>query len=180
MFESNILIKGIHAKYIKDLGGDHNGTEFKGQRLFNRYIDVYIAGAIVGISLGLKGQIDKKSEFANITANIMAEAVNNERTRLEQIYRTVMLLDEKSESYTTTEQKVNRAFRDDTSDDLVENHKKNQKVFLEYVLGGIEHLHEKIYDTNFEESLINMYEFFDNWNTRFHLSQENLDLKQFC
>lgn len=155
MFENDITISGKHATYVKFLVNE--------AKVFNRYIDVYMNGAILGFLYGRKSTKDSGSTDR---ARIYADALANERMKCDFIYRLIMLLDESNQL--SVEERVDKAFRDDAKENS-ENHKSNMKLFNDYVFGGIEVLYEtytndcttnedyinKIYEvvTNFKEEL---------------------------
>ena len=129
MFDKNIELKGKHASYVKYLDAkDNNGA-------FNRYIDLYMIGAIWGSIHNKKSQIDNSG---NETAKILTETLIGERNKLEFIYRLIMLIDDSE--YLTNEERLDRAFRDDTDPEALE---KNLETFHSYALGGIESLYEE-------------------------------------
>jgi len=120
MFVSDILIHGKHAQYIKELGK----TEYQ---LFSRYLDVFMNGAIIGLIYDRREERDRVSQFKDIQTNILAEVINKEKLNLDYIYRLIMILDDSQEI--TLEEKINRAFRDDSNSDVSDRHKKNFRTF---------------------------------------------------
>src|SRR5690625_955860 len=92
MFDKDIIITGKHANYIRFLSPRKKPNE----RIFDRYIDVYMNAAIIGFIYGEKEDRDKSDEHINEQpATIFLEAVSKERTNLLFIYRTIMLLHNK-------------------------------------------------------------------------------------
>jgi len=152
MFVSDILIHGKHAQYIKELGK----TEYQ---LFSRYLDVFMNGAIIGLIYDRREERDRVSQFKDIQTNILAEVINKEKLNLDYIYRLIMILDDSQEI--TLEEKINRAFRDDSNSDVSDRHKKNLELFKLYALGGISILHDKIIGEgiNKEDFMKKSYEF---------------------
>lgn len=143
MFDHDVSIVGKHATYIKFLVND--------AKIFKRYIDVYMNGAIFGF---LYGRISERDTQSSDRANILAGAFITERERCDFIYRLIMLLDETSNK--TMEQRVDRAFRDDAKGDDSENQILNMKLFNSYILGGIEVMYEKFTaDCTTKEDYIN-------------------------
>jgi hypothetical protein len=133
MFENDITISGIHASYIKKLVYSDKNNK-KG--IFNRYIDVYMAGAILGYKNNRIGYKDKES---NDRARIYADAFATERIQCEFLFRLIMLSTDTANL--SLEERINRAFRDDTGNK--EKHIENMKIFNNYVLGGIEILYQE-------------------------------------
>ncbi|MGB4503816.1 MAG: hypothetical protein WBI44_02840 [Syntrophaceticus sp.] len=130
MFENDYTLYGKHATYVKFLHDE--------AKVFNRYIDVYMNGAIMGFLYGRKSIRDNTSTDR---ARIYADAFANEKARCEFIFRLIMLLDE-TPGY-TIEDRINRAFRDDADGSDTEKNEKNMELFHSYVLGGIEVLYEQ-------------------------------------
>ncbi len=126
MFERDYEIYGKHANYVKFL---------KDNDIFNRYIDVYMLGAIIGFKHNLKGEKDKELKDR---ARIYADAFAQEKLVCEFIYRLIMLSED--EKNLSVEQRIDRAFRDDSSKNQ-DKHKKNMELFNSYVLGGIERIY---------------------------------------
>ena len=86
MFEGDIKITGTHATFIKFLAvksGQLN-KDAVCAGIFKRYIDVYIAGAIIGMVKKLKSNANTENDDS---ANILADAVIREQTKLKMLYR---------------------------------------------------------------------------------------------
>ncbi|MHB8170946.1 MAG: hypothetical protein ACYDG6_05330 [Thermincolia bacterium] len=130
MFEHDYTLVGKHATYTKFLKDEAD--------VFDRYIDVYMNGAILGFLFGRKSTRDTGSSDR---ARVYADAFATERMRCDFIYRLIMLLDETT-GY-AMEDRVDRAFRDDATGDESEKNIKNMELFNSYVLGGIEVLYER-------------------------------------
>lgn len=130
MFENDYTINGKHATYIKFLVND--------TKLFDRYIDVYMNGAIFGLLYNRHGSKDNSSQDR---ARIYADAFATCREECIFLYRLTMLLDE--DTIISTEQRIDRTFRDDADENKVEKLTKNLELFHSYILGGIEILYEK-------------------------------------
>ncbi|MED4018544.1 hypothetical protein [Sutcliffiella cohnii] len=147
MFENDTTINGKHATFTKFLVNE--------AKVFKRYIDVYMNGAILGFLYGRKSEKDNQSSDR---ARIYADAFANERMRCDFIYRLIMLLDETPGK--TVEDRINRAFRDDSKGEENESHQSNMNLFNSYVLGGIEVLYEKFTEdcTTKEDYINRIYE----------------------
>ena len=122
-------------------------------------IDIYINAAIVGFTYNKKASEDKTSNYKEEKTTIFAEQMIKESATIEFIYRMIMLLEERKT--VPLEDRVNRAFRDDSLDDVSNKHQKNMEIFGMYVLGGIEILYEKILGRGVteEDFMKNAYEF---------------------
>ncbi len=138
MFEGDYTINGKHATYIKYLVNE--------TKAFKRYIDVYMAGAVVGALNEKKGQISDSSD----RARIYSDAFNTEYARCNELFKTV-ILSETSKPW-STEERVNICFRyrdkldsnaiPPVTEQEVSVMKDALALFNSYVLGGIEILYE--------------------------------------
>lgn len=126
MFDRDYELKGKHATYTKYLRDT--------AKIFIRFIDIYMAAAIIGFLHSRKAERDTGG---NDTAKMFADLFIVEHDKCEFIYRLIMLLD--TTTGLTADQRVDRAFRDDTDEEAV---RRNMKLFNSYVLGGIEILYE--------------------------------------
>ncbi len=133
MFENDLTLTGKHATYVKYLVND--------AKLYKRYIDVYMNGAVFGLLHNRTAVVDKGSTDR---ARIYADAFANCRMQCVFLYRLVMLL-EKSSKLEVPE-RIDRAFRDDANEDDPEKLKQNLEFFNSYVRGGIEEIYEQLID----------------------------------
>lgn len=129
MFENDYAITGKHATYLKHLVNDI--------KIFDRYIDVYMNGAIFGL---LYGRSKEKDNSSTDRANILAAVFSKERNNCVFLYRLAMLLDE--ETKLKPEDRIDRAFRDDAKEKNDEKMVLNMNIFHNYIRGGIEVLYE--------------------------------------
>lgn len=96
MFEGDYTIYGKHATYIKYL---------KEAKIFSRYIDVYMAGAVLGALYEKRASQTDSSD----RARIYADAFDTEHARCNEIFKIVILSDTlKSWS---AEDRINICFR---------------------------------------------------------------------
>lgn len=131
MFDRDFEFRGKHATYTKFLCND--------AKIFRRYLDVYMAGAMVGF---LHSNSVSRDTSTTDEASILASVFATERLNCEFLYRLIMLLEEKSGL--GKEERVDRAFRiDDSSPEALKN---NLELFHSYVYGGVEVLYEKFAD----------------------------------
>jgi hypothetical protein len=146
LFDREYSFKGRHATYVKNLVDSSS--------LFNRHIDVYILAPIVGFLNGRIGEVDK----GDVTAKIFTDVLIKEQTKLKFIYRLIMLLDDRLIEL-STEQKLERAFKEEDNED-------NSKIFESYVLGGVEYLYEMLFVEKYQpdEFINSLFEFVDNFN----------------
>ena len=139
MFEGDIKMTGTHASYIKFLASKSNqlNKDALTAGVFKRYIDVYIAGAIIGMVKKLKSNANTENDDS---ANILADAVIREQTKLKMLYRIAMLIDN---PVLSEDERIDLAFRYDTDDD-----KQGLDIFNAYARGGIEWLYQEITSNN--------------------------------
>jgi len=134
MFNQDIKIEGKHASYIKFLSAktEKNDSSIKSTAgVFDRNIDVYMIGALVGALYNKKA---KKDNSVNDHTNILLGAITNELDNLEFICNLVLLCDNSVER--TNDERVNYTFRNE------EQEKQKFELFNEYARGGIEFLYE--------------------------------------
>lgn len=152
MFTDDITLHGKHAQYVKELAS----ADLK---LFNRNLDVFMNAAIVGLIYNVREEREKDSQYKDVQTNILAAAINKERANLDYIYRLIMILDDSTNL--ALEDKINRAFRDDSNSDVSDRHEKNLELFKSYALGGITILYDKIIGNGItlEDFMKNAFEF---------------------
>ena len=137
MFEGDFTISGKHATYVKYL---------KDSKVFNRYIDVYMAGAVLGALYEKRAGQTPSSD----RARIYADAFDTERNRCHEIFKVVILSD--TSKPWSAEERANICFRyRDRMDEMampsvtqeeIKIMKEAKKLFDEYALGGIELLYD--------------------------------------
>ena len=127
MFDKDYNLKGKHATFTKFLKDTAN--------VFDRYMDIYMIGAILGF---LNGRQEPEDNSNKDDAEIPVSVFIKEKMKCEFIYRMIMLEDETTRL--TLEQRTDRAFREDTNEQAMI---KNMDLFNAYVRGGIEYLYEK-------------------------------------
>lgn len=162
MFRSDIQVQGSHATKLYELVF-YNGND-KNERLFPRYIDVYMVAPLIGVLYGRK-EVQCKELVS--PRNILAETVIKNEKQLMMIYRLIMLFEDHNEL--DTEDRVYRAFRDYANREHNDNHTRNSEVFNMYVRGGISILHEKVInDSNsFENHISNYRDFITEYKNEF-------------
>jgi hypothetical protein len=133
MFEGDYTINGKHATYIKFLVND--------AKLFDRYIDVYMNGAIFGL---LYNRVSGKDNTSQDRARIYADAFSTCREDCVFLYRLVLLLDENAKI--STDERIDRTFRYDADAKDADKLATNMELFNSYALGGVEVLYEKLTD----------------------------------
>ncbi len=135
MFETNILIKGKHATYVKFLSDKTKflgeGNSKNGAGIFKRYVDTLLIAPLFGVMNNLRAEEDKSSDDK---ANILAEQVVKEKNNLEFVFNLVMLND--TSKGKNADEKINWIFRENGDFDL----------FMQYVRGGLEFLYNYFTD----------------------------------
>ena len=148
MFENDYTIYGKHAKFLKFLAKKNardDGPETSGSaKIFERYIDVYMNAVVFGLIYSRKAKRDTESDDRSNTAHILANVFIRERENCIFLYQMVMLLD--TTENLSLEEKINRAFRIDSTLSNSEEFQKNMELFNDYVRGGIEVMYEKFTD----------------------------------
>ena len=139
MFDRDQELQGRHATYTKFLCND--------KKVFKRYIDVYMVGAVMGILHARQAEIDKSFDD---DARIFAAQFANERLKCEFIYQLIMLLDQTDP--VPDEQRLDRAFRVD--DSTPAGLAQNMDLFHRYVRGGIDVLHEMFEECTTDDDYI--------------------------
>jgi hypothetical protein len=172
MFEKNIVIKGRHAKYMKELAAKFSSDMSQG--IFARNLDVYLLAPIVGKLYNKKSEVD--NEFKDDTS-IHTEQMYPVMDQLEFNYRTIILLENKAS--TNIETRIDKAFRYDRND---EKRLAGDKIFEQYVLGGIDVLHEKLMEgvTENDDYLKNIYQFVCDFNRRYYKQVDPEEIYNLC
>ena len=132
MFTNEIAIYGdygLMADRLKEIG------------LFERILDVYICGAVVGMIMGRKGEKRKDKN----SVKIFAGQLNNEIVRLRYLASVAYMIDNSDKK--NTEEGEDELLRNTFGDWFgVGDEKSNEKYNLlyEYALGGIEIIFNKV------------------------------------
>jgi len=132
-FQKDIVITGKHADYIDSLWTQGVIEE----SYIKRAVDLITIAAVIGLRADRyveKADTQNDNKITVQLAQIMTVADD-----LKVIMQLILLLDKKSQM--TKEQRVNRAFREPTSD---EDWTRNMNTFYSYMRGGIEVLYEQL------------------------------------
>ncbi|MBE6063822.1 hypothetical protein [Clostridium cochlearium] len=137
MFESALVIYG-------DLG--QKTKELKETGIFDRNIDIFMIGGVVGILFDRrkKNMVDK-----NYNTKVFADTLLREKTRIKYLASLAYLI-ENIDKGNNENELLKNAFSDWFSETYSEGiNKENNKynLFLEYALGGIGILYDKIIGT---------------------------------
>jgi hypothetical protein len=163
LFNRDYSFRGTHADKVVELTATFDD---KGNKLFNRNLDVYLLAPIVGFLYGRKSDLDASGK----NTNILFDAMSKETTTLWFNYRLIMLLDKDNED--DFDQRVEKAFRNYGS----EQAKDDEELYESYVRGGVDILHEKLIASanRPEDYLKNLYEFMEEFEERYGQSADEI------
>ena len=140
---------GKHAMYMANLVGDNlssdNAEQANVERtaFFKRNIDVMFAAAVLGFKLNRKGQIEPSNEKKR---TILNEQIIREQSTIQFLYRMIVILDDSIDM--SLEDKLKAAFATNTTSVASSENEnyddEHEKIFYQYILGGIEYLYENL------------------------------------
>lgn len=142
MFDSDYVITGRHASRLKQMvrKNSEKNLEKNGinsANIFDRYLDVYMNAVVWGLLYHRRAEVDNEEKD---DAMIFAGQFAKERNTCIFLYRLTMLLD--NSVNISDEDKINRAFRDDSETNKPELLVKNMELFHSYMRGGIDMMFE--------------------------------------
>lgn len=162
MFDSGIKMYGKHATYLKFMSKKTKELNKDAiiAPIFVRYIDTYIAAAIIGAVQNRRAIRDTESTDS---ATLFDGQVIGESEKLKLLYRMIIMTD--TSMNLSEEDKINLAFRTTEK----EYSTKGMELFTSYVRGGLEWLYEKVTEdaTTEEEYLAKIYEIADEYHFDF-------------
>lgn len=169
MFKREYTFYGVHAEKVQELTSKFADS---GARIFQRNVDVLLFAPIVGFLFGRTATIDQTN---NTTTKIFTDQMIREDRGLRLNYQLVTLLDKNNS--VDKEKRINSAFRHIGKDYAV----LELQRFNEYILGGVEVLHEKIISlsTLDDDYLINIYDFLEDIYERYNEKIETDDMMEF-
>lgn len=170
MFDKQYRFTGSHAQMVSDLTAVFD--ESSKSKLFERNLDVYINAPLVGFIYKRKGIKNSDSNIAD--QNIFPEQLINNSDTLQYVFRLILLLDEEYEP--DKEERLNKAFRFFGKDE------SDLNLFDEYVLGGVEFLHEKLIKsaTKPTDYIDNLYDFLEDFNAIVNNDITSKDVVALC
>ena len=170
MFDKQYRFTGTHARMVDELTAVFE-NELK-TKLFEHNYDVYINAPLVGFLYQRKGK--KNSEGDTSNQNIFPEQMIKFSDILIYIFRIIMILDEEHEP--DREKRLDLAFRN------LDNNESEIELFDQYVLGGVEVMHEKLIQDSHEPSdyVTHMYYFLEEFHERFNEKIGNEDILKLC
>lgn len=128
LFNRTYEIKGKHADMVRKLTS--------ADALNCNNIDIFIMSISLGISRGLKADIDAESKSEYV--KILSEQMVNHGDDIEYFYKLLMLTDTKY--CPSAEERCNKAFRYIAT----EQGQRDEAHFTKVLLGGLEFLYEQI------------------------------------
>ena len=175
MFERDYNFKGKHANIVTKLTTEiDTDTKFK---LFERNIDVFIIAPIIGYLYGKRVKRDDDGPATDNVKKINFDQMNRESKTLNFNYELIMLLHKKDEL--SIEERLDNAFRYNSDS---EERNKCDRIFEEYVLGGIEVLEEKLLKdaSEIDDYINNIYDFISEYNDRYNKSISEEEILDLC
>ena len=165
MFDNQYDFVGKHGKYVIALT-----SEFDSEK---HVLYKTVMPPIIGFMYGRKSKIDKSTIDKK---SIFLEQINKIRDDLDFSYKLIMLLDKNNEN--NEKERMNKAFNYIGT----EKSKKDELLFEEYLLGGIEILYEKLVlpAKKPEDYLGNLIDFLDEYNNKFNMDLSQEDLIELC
>ena len=137
-FKRPVQIQGKHARMAGELWNKDNYTE----GYFKRLIDLYMVAPIIGFRMNRKAEVDTSG---NDEKTIFLEQIISEKENLEFILQLILIL-EFSEELPAREC-IDKAFR---NVEKKEDFDRYNKIFHDYMRGGIEELYERLVVTRLE------------------------------
>ena len=150
MLTQKVVFYGNTANKIRLLKDDTN--------LFERMIDVYITGGVIGMLFDKKGE-EKRSENK---ATIFPNQISKESMRIKYLASLAFLIENKNDDL-DEDQLLNKTFADWFANKKYDNlgEENKYKLFKSYAIGGIDLLYNKIIgdSTGKDSYLRNYYDF---------------------
>lgn len=168
MFNKEYSFRGIHAEKVIKLTAKFDNDN----QIFARNFDVYMVAPIIGFLYGRKADLDKGTE----TTKIFPDILMREQPNLKFNYRLIMLIDKENEP--NFDERVNKAFRYYGS----EKAKNDEKLYEQYVRGGVDVLYEKLIETarSRNDYLKNLYDFMEEFDERYNQAVSTDSILDLC
>jgi hypothetical protein len=140
LFLDDISIKGKHGQMARELSRSYIDANSK-TCVFVSAVELYVSAALAGSYYSKQAIPDQSS---NLDLTIQANQLTNHSKDLWFAFHTVML-NEKDEAL-STQDKINNAFKYSPEDP---EYLANYRRFEEYMLAGIEILHEALFSDKY-------------------------------
>lgn len=138
LFLDDYLFRGEYEEMARALIGIIDPKS--GTKIFNSAVELYIAAAVVGITLDKKANPSKGDK----TLRIMATQFISRDNELDFLYRLVMLNADRK--HVTAVDRINNAFKITNAD---KEYADNVETFEKYMLGGLKEIYSSfIHKTN--------------------------------
>ena len=157
---SEFQFKGKHAEYVFKLTSEiDTRTKF---RIFQRNIDVLIFASIVGKLYGKRSKVDNNTSIKPVKINY--QQLTRESSVLDYNKELILLLNSRDEN-NDINGRINKTFRYiyDNKQEYQDKKIECEQEYLEFVLGGVEILYEKIMSNakTIDDYIDNIYEFIE-------------------
>lgn len=171
MFDKEYSFKGTHAEKVNKLTAKFDNKN----QLFKRNLDVYMMAPIVGFLYQRKANVNNGDGSQKPTKIFPQQLIEN-GDDLAFNYRLIMLLDKKNAD--KVDDRVDKAFRKFNSEQAAED----EKLYEQYVLGGIDILYEKLIEsaTSTEDYLKNLYDFMEEMDDRYNQTIDADQISALC
>ena len=177
MFKSSMKFTGKHAQYLRELAPSKRiGDNYKPRPTpFEANLAVVKVAPLIGFLYGRKADQDYTKGIED--NSIFLEQVIKIRSDLEFVYRLIMLLDDK-DSY-SSDLRLDKAFKYDNMD---KERSIGDAVFNQYMLGGIEVLHEKLVDgvETWDDLIMHISDFCFDFETTYCKDYSLATVEQLC
>lgn len=171
MFDKEYSFKGTHAEKVNKLTAKFDDKN----QLFKRNLDVYLMAPIVGFLYQRKADCNSGDGTQKPTKIFPQQLIEN-GDDLAFNYRLIVLLDTKNAD--KIDERVEKAFRQFNS----EQAREDEKLYDQYVLGGVDVLYEKLIDSasNTEDYLKNLYDFMEEMDDRYNQTIDADQISELC
>lgn len=170
MFDKEFNFKGQYGKYCRGL------NSMEGNGLFNTNREAYVYSSIIGYLNNAHSTRDNYDKNER-EASILPSELMRRKSDLRFLYHLVMLL--KEEPGYTTDDYINRTFRDEADENNPEKLEKNMEIFNAYAEGGIEFLYKKFGEhTNLADVVDELYKFINDFAMDVGLKEPEIDFKE--
>lgn len=177
---SEFQFKGKHADYVRKLTSElDTRTKFK---IFQYNVDVLIFAPIVGMIYGRKANVDTDNSINPIKINY--QQLTSRSSVLDYNKELILLLNKKDSI--DVNERINKAFRYiyDNKEETKYKKEECEKEYLEYVLGGVEVVFEKIMENNsprdIDDYIDNLFEFVSDIKEKASASMSDDELFNLC
>lgn len=177
---SEFQFKGKHADYVRKLTSEiDTRTKFK---IFQYNVDVLVLAPIVGMIYGRSSSIDNDNSINSVKINY--QQLTNRSSSINYNKELILLLNRRENI--DINERINRAFRYiyDEKEEMKAKKEECEKEYIEYVLGGVEVLFEKIMinndSKNIDDYIDNLFSFVSDIKERMSSIVSDDELYKLC